>query len=282
MPEVLAVVREQVGQGQVVGHRSRLWPTAANGRGHGPGASGDGGDRVSRPRRCAAIGGEGPRAVRVRSGAGLSIRPRAVRRTAVFSTRTAVREPEGERHGSVRRPDLRRRERLGQHRPKMWDQVMKAHDRFAEQVAELGGDDRSAATRCSPPPTATSIRGDVVTDGPFVETKEALGGFYLIEARDLDHAIEIAKLCPAPAVASRSGPCWTRRPGRSGAGRAGRRRSVRPSPTRTVASGPACSPRRCASPRDLDLAEECAQDAYVAGAGRPGRATACRATRARG
>jgi hypothetical protein len=36
-----------------------------------------------------------------------------------------------------------------------------------------------------------------VTDGPFTETKEALGGYYLIEARDLDHALDIAKLCPA-------------------------------------------------------------------------------------
>ncbi|OLB66436.1 MAG: hypothetical protein AUI10_02755 [Actinobacteria bacterium 13_2_20CM_2_72_6] len=45
--------------------------------------------------------------------------------------------------------------------------------------------------------TATTIRGDVVTDGPFTETKEALGGYYLIDARDLDHALDIAKLCPA-------------------------------------------------------------------------------------
>jgi hypothetical protein len=37
-----------------------------------------------------------------------------------------------------------------------------------------------------------------VTDGPFLETKEALGGFYVVEARDLDHALEIAKGCPAP------------------------------------------------------------------------------------
>jgi hypothetical protein len=37
----------------------------------------------------------------------------------------------------------------------------------------------------------------VVTDGPFAETKEALGGYYLVEARDLDHALEIGKLCPA-------------------------------------------------------------------------------------
>ena len=38
----------------------------------------------------------------------------------------------------------------------------------------------------------------MVTDGPFAETKEALGGFYLIEARDLDQALAVAKLCPAP------------------------------------------------------------------------------------
>jgi hypothetical protein len=37
-----------------------------------------------------------------------------------------------------------------------------------------------------------------VTDGPFVETKEALGGFYVIEAADLDEAIAIAAEVPAP------------------------------------------------------------------------------------
>lgn len=51
--------------------------------------------------------------------------------------------------------------------------------------------------------TATSLRKDgsgsfTVTDGPFVETKQALGGFYLLEAADLDAAIELAKQIPAP------------------------------------------------------------------------------------
>lgn len=36
----------------------------------------------------------------------------------------------------------------------------------------------------------------IVTDGPFAETKEALGGYYLIEAADLDEAIDLAKQCP--------------------------------------------------------------------------------------
>ena len=42
------------------------------------------------------------------------------------------------------------------------------------------------------------MRDDIVTDGPFVETKEALGGYYVIEAADLDQALAIAKVCPAP------------------------------------------------------------------------------------
>ena len=39
--------------------------------------------------------------------------------------------------------------------------------------------------------------GGVVTDGPFVETKEFLGGFYLLECRDLDEAIDLARRIPA-------------------------------------------------------------------------------------
>jgi hypothetical protein len=50
--------------------------------------------------------------------------------------------------------------------------------------------------------TATSIRpegnGFSVTDGPFLETKEALGGYYLVEAADLHEAIAIAKDVPMP------------------------------------------------------------------------------------
>ena len=78
-----------------------------------------------------------------------------------------------------------------------WQQASEAHGRFAGQVGEKGGK-ILGGDALEPTSTATSIRADVVTDGPFAETKEALGGFYLIEARDLDHAIEIAKLCPAP------------------------------------------------------------------------------------
>lgn len=48
--------------------------------------------------------------------------------------------------------------------------------------------------------TATSVRlrdgKRVVTDGPFAETREQLGGYYVIEAKDLDEAIDIAERIP--------------------------------------------------------------------------------------
>ena len=51
------------------------------------------------------------------------------------------------------------------------------------------------------PDTATTVRvrndETLLTDGPFAETKELLGGFYLINARDLDEAIELAAKIPA-------------------------------------------------------------------------------------
>jgi hypothetical protein len=57
-----------------------------------------------------------------------------------------------------------------------------------------------AGEALQPTPAATSVRvrdGKVaVTDGPFAETKEALGGFYLLECADLDEAIELAAKIP--------------------------------------------------------------------------------------
>ena len=57
-----------------------------------------------------------------------------------------------------------------------------------------------AAEALQPVNTATTVRvrnGKVsVTDGPFAETKEQLAGFYLIEARDLNEAIQVASKIP--------------------------------------------------------------------------------------
>jgi hypothetical protein len=76
---------------------------------------------------------------------------------------------------------------------------MKMHDVFATWCAEqgiaiTGGEALQAST------TATTLRRDndevLVSDGPFAELKEHLGGFYIIEARDLDQALEAARKCP--------------------------------------------------------------------------------------
>ena len=56
--------------------------------------------------------------------------------------------------------------------------------------------------RLAPPETATTLvvdeAGATVVDGPFIESKDAIGGFALIEARDLDDAISIARSFPVP------------------------------------------------------------------------------------
>ena len=75
----------------------------------------------------------------------------------------------------------------------LWGEIGAEHAKFGEsnEKAIVGGN------ALQPTATATTIRGGVVTDGPFAETKEALGGYYMIEAADLDEAIDIAKQVPA-------------------------------------------------------------------------------------
>jgi hypothetical protein len=75
------------------------------------------------------------------------------------------------------------------------EEVQQAHLAMPGKAAELGGRIASGLA-LDQPETATSVRGDLVTDGPFIETKEVLAGVFVIEARDLDHALAIAKLTP--------------------------------------------------------------------------------------
>ena len=67
------------------------------------------------------------------------------------------------------------------------------------QDLNLSGQYRDASP-LHPVATATSLRvregKSVVTDGPFAETREQLGGYYLVEAADLDEAIRIAERIP--------------------------------------------------------------------------------------
>ena len=75
------------------------------------------------------------------------------------------------------------------------EEVMQGHMELPDRIAEQGGR-VIAGLALETPDTATSIRGTSLTDGPFIETKEVLGGIYMLEARDLDHAIACASLPP--------------------------------------------------------------------------------------
>jgi hypothetical protein len=59
--------------------------------------------------------------------------------------------------------------------------------------------------------TATTLRpgpdGPVVTDGPFIELKEGIGGYYVIDVADQAEAVEAAKRCPM-ASATEIRPIW--------------------------------------------------------------------------
>ena len=75
---------------------------------------------------------------------------------------------------------------------------------YADGVAASGR--MLAAEALQPVKTAVTVRmrggSTSVTDGPFAETKEQLAGFYLVEARDLNEAIQIAQNIPAARVGS--------------------------------------------------------------------------------
>jgi hypothetical protein len=83
--------------------------------------------------------------------------------------------------------------------PEEFASEMAAYNAFTAETRERGL--FVAGEALEPTSTATSVRVQdgrtVVTDGPFAETKEALGGFYLLECRDLDEAIEMAAKIPA-------------------------------------------------------------------------------------
>jgi hypothetical protein len=60
-----------------------------------------------------------------------------------------------------------------------------------------------AGASLQPTATATTLTktfgaAPTMTDGPYAETKEQIGGFYLVSAKDLDEAIELAKAVPIP------------------------------------------------------------------------------------
>jgi|SRR5919109_1898381 hypothetical protein len=85
--------------------------------------------------------------------------------------------------------------------PEEGQAVMKAWDAYTQKAREAGA--FVGGEGLQPTSTATTVQipegGDpIVTDGPFAETKEQLGGFYLLDCRDLDEALEWARKIPMP------------------------------------------------------------------------------------
>jgi hypothetical protein len=74
------------------------------------------------------------------------------------------------------------------------------YGRFAQRARESGK--LLGGAELQPTDRATTVRvqgGEtVLADGPYAETKEALGGYFLVEAESIDEAVEMAKQLPAP------------------------------------------------------------------------------------
>lgn len=81
------------------------------------------------------------------------------------------------------------------HAPEATPEDLESCDRHSDDLLESGS--MVMAFALTPKDMATSIRGDTITDGPFVDSKEVVAGFYVIEAPDLDAALAIARLNPA-------------------------------------------------------------------------------------
>jgi hypothetical protein len=84
------------------------------------------------------------------------------------------------------------------------EKTLAEYQAFTQSIIQSGN--FKAGDRLRPTTTATTVRvrdGKVLaTDGPFAETREQLGGYYLIEAKDLDEAIGIAARIPSARIGS--------------------------------------------------------------------------------
>ncbi|MEK6221542.1 MAG: YciI family protein [Chloroflexota bacterium] len=82
---------------------------------------------------------------------------------------------------------------------KEFEELLVGHNSVSAQMTEAGVMDNGGALQ--PTETATTVRKDatgkmITTDGPFAETKEQFGGFYIVNCDDLDEAISWANKIP--------------------------------------------------------------------------------------
>jgi hypothetical protein len=81
---------------------------------------------------------------------------------------------------------------------------MAEYAEFTKLAEQLGAFRDAAKLRPTSAATTVRVRGGkaLYTDGPFAETKEQFGGFYLLECRDLDQALELAAKIPTAKTGS--------------------------------------------------------------------------------
>ncbi len=80
------------------------------------------------------------------------------------------------------------------HAPEATPEDLEACDRHSDDLVASGA--QLAAYALTPRDMATSVRENMSTDGPFIDSKEQLGGFHIIEVPDLDAAIAWAARSP--------------------------------------------------------------------------------------
>jgi hypothetical protein len=106
--------------------------------------------------------------------------------------------PNGERQAHMLYAFLLYHEADVEFPPDAMDQHFATHRRASERGAYV------ASEALGTPQTATTVRQrngtTIVSDGPFAETKEVFGGFYLLDCKDLDEALEYANMLPVASV----------------------------------------------------------------------------------
>jgi hypothetical protein len=80
------------------------------------------------------------------------------------------------------------------HAPDATPEDLQECDDHSDELAASGA--MVAAYALTPREMATSVRADVITDGPFIDSKEVVAGFYVIDAPDLDAALAVARTNP--------------------------------------------------------------------------------------
>jgi hypothetical protein len=82
--------------------------------------------------------------------------------------------------------------------PEQDQQVMNEYWAYTEAIQKAGVGKGSDALQPTNTATTVRVKGDerVVTDGPFAETREVLGGYYIVDVPDLDAALDWAARCP--------------------------------------------------------------------------------------